>query len=194
MIRDSILRLRHESDYGMRAVADYCMADALACLRLAPCLAAQVDAHCGPNALHNLEVLFQPYSREMAAVADRGLRFDQEAWGRLLELSAAYRERLLRVMRTHGYDHSGEGLGKESFKRLIQQLGLALGWPRTATRQLKTDEAVLKDRRHLHPAIGAAYKLVQFDALMGQRLGERVDRDGRLRCGILPFAQRTLEL
>lgn len=74
---------------------------------------------------------------------------------------------------------------------MILRLGLGSTWPRTPTRQLRTREGDLKDRRHLRPAIAASHRLVQFDALMGQRLGDRVDADGRLRCGILPPAQRS---
>ncbi len=41
------------------------------------------------------------------------------------------------------------------------------------------------------PAIDAVHKLERFDSFMGQDIGSRVDADGRLRCSILPLAQRT---
>src|SRR5262249_24571733 len=44
--------------------------------------------------------------------------------------------------------------------------------------------------RHV-PAIDAAYELKKFDSFMGQDVGSLVDADGRLRCGILPLAQRS---
>ncbi|MDB5306433.1 MAG: hypothetical protein JWO38_635 [Gemmataceae bacterium] len=190
-IRDSILHLRHREEFGMPAVAAYCTADARACLRLAGPLNEEVARTCGANAGRNLTVLFEPYAQDMADVAAKGIRFDRDGWDRLLVSAGVYRDRLLRVMRQYGYDHDGGGLGVSAFKIMVTQLGLARAWPRTPTGQLRTREADLKDRRHLHEALRAAHRLIQFDALMGQRLGDRVDRDGRLRCGILPFAQRS---
>jgi DNA polymerase I-like protein with 3'-5' exonuclease and polymerase domains len=191
VIRDSILQGRHQEEFGMPAVLDYCLGDARACLRLVQSLGEAVARTCGPHAERNLTELYQPYARVMADVAARGIRFDAEAWSRLMELAPRYRERHLRVMRANGYDHDGPGLGDVAFARMLARTGLAGTWPRTPADAFRTREADLKDRRHLHPAIRATHQLLQFDNLMGQRLGDRVDRDGRLRCGILPFAQRS---
>lgn len=190
-IRESILHLRHEAEYGMKVVTDYCLADARACLRLVGPLSGEVGRLCGLNAERNLRELYQPYAAVMARVADRGIRFDRDGWSRLVAAAGDYRGRQLRVLRECGYDHDGDGLGLVAFDNMLTRLGLAHRWPRTPDCRPRTRESDLKDRKHLHPAIAAVYRLVQFDDLMDQRLGERVDRDGRLRCGILPFAQRS---
>jgi DNA polymerase I-like protein with 3'-5' exonuclease and polymerase domains len=190
-IRESILCGRYREEYGMAAVHEYCADDARTCLRLATPLTRAVAATCGANALRNLEQLYQPFSQVMAAAARAGLRFDGAGWARLEELAPAHRDRLLAVMRAAGYDHDGPGLGATGFGRMLRSLGLDRDWPRTPTGAVRTAADELKARRHLAPAVQAAYDLVRFDDLLGQRLGDRVDRDGRIRCGILPLAQRS---
>ena len=190
-IRDSIFHLRHAEEYGMRAVTDYCLADARACLQLVDPVRDAVAQTCGPSAEQTIAALYQPYARVMAETAAKGIRFDQEGWYRLLELASVYRARQLRVMSKYGYDHDGDGLGLRAFEHMIVRLGFDRAWPRTPKGHLRTQESDLKDRRHQHEAIRAAHRLVQFDAVMTQRFGDRVDADGRIRCGILPLAQRS---
>jgi DNA polymerase-1 len=154
-------------------------------------LTRAVAEACGPNALRNLTQLYRPFAQVMDGTARAGLRFDRDAWGRLEELAPAHRGRLLAVMRAAGYDHDGPGLGTGGFGRMIVHLGLAAHWPRTLTGAFRAATGELKARRDLAPAIKAAYDLIRFDDLLGQRLGDRIDRDGRIRCGILPLAQRS---
>jgi DNA polymerase-1 len=127
----------------------------------------------------------------MAEAQIRGMRFDMAGWDRLQLVAPRYRERLLALMRASGYDHDGEGIGGRGFRRMITNLGLDRTWPRTPTGQFSTREDDLKSFRHQHPAIDATHRLVKFDAFMNQDVGSRVDRDGRLRCSILPLAQRS---
>jgi DNA polymerase-1 len=63
-------------------------------------------------------------------------------------------------------------------------------WPKTRTGTLSTWDDDLKSFRSV-PAIDAAYQLVKFDRFMSQDVGGLVHADGRLRCSILPLAQRT---
>lgn len=190
-IRTSIMYGRHLQEYGMDAVLDYCTDDARATVQLVDPLRADFIRLCGPNAEQNLLRLYQPYALLMAAAARKGLRFDTDGWGRLVELAPRYRGRLLNEMRAAGYDHDGEGLGDRAFHKMIFNLGLERSWPRTPMGHLRTREDDLKSRRHLHPAINATHKLGKFDSFMNQDMGGRVDFDGRLRCSILPLAQRS---
>lgn len=190
-IRDSIMRGTHLEEFGMEAVLAYCLDDARAVVRLYGPLSQDLRRTCGQFADKNLTQLYQPYSLVMAAAARKGIRFDTSSWGRLLELAPLYRERLLGTMRMHGYDHDGEGIGDRAFRRLIGNLGLDATWPKTPTGQFSTKEDHLKSHRHHHEALNAIYKLTKFDAFMNQDMGARVDSDGRLRCGILPLAQRS---
>src|SRR5262249_33272277 len=59
---------------------------------------------------------------------------------------------------------------------------------KTGAFSMKGDD--LKVFRYI-PAIDAAYRLDRFDTFMGQNIGSLVDADGRVRCSILPLAQRT---
>jgi DNA polymerase I-like protein with 3'-5' exonuclease and polymerase domains len=174
----------------MGRVLDYCRDDALACVRLLPPLRDDLLQTCGPQAMTNLTELFQPYALAMAETASKGLRFDREGWGRALDAAPRYRARLLKTMEEAGYTHDGEGLGQRGFARMVSHLGLSRVWPRTPTGMLRTRENDLEAFGRF-PAIKAAYKLGKFDGFMGQHLGDLVDDDGRLRCGILPLAQRT---
>lgn len=190
-IRDSILTLRHEDEYGMDAIKAYCLADAVACLRLVRPLSDALAATAGPNAERNARELYQPYAAVTAGVAARGIRFDLDGWDRLLSVADRYRRRQLDELRRYGYDHDGDGLGVLIFERMLAGLGLDRVWPRTPTGRLRTREQDLKEYRNLHPAVAAVYRLVRFHRFLAQRLGDRVDRDGRVRCGILPLAQRS---
>src|SRR5262249_14654616 len=189
-IRDSILRGTHLQEFGMARVLDYCRDEARACLQLVAPLRDAVRTSCGPNAMSNLTELYQPYALVMADLARKGLRFDSEGWGRTLEVAPRYRGRLITVMRAAGYEHDGEGIGQKGFRRMITQLGFATSWRRTPTGMLSTSEDDLKPYCHV-PAIAAAYRLIKFDKFLGQDIASRVDGDGRLRCSILPLAQRT---
>jgi DNA polymerase-1 len=190
-IRDSIMRGTHLEDYSIDQVLDYCLADARACLQLYPPLHADMLQRCGPHVEQNLNNLYQPYALAMAAAARKGLRFDDQAWDRLLSLAPRYRQQLLMVMGNHGYDHDGEGIGDSAFRRMIGNLGMERDWPRTEKGKLSTKTDDLKAFSHQHEAIDAAYRLQRFSDFMNQDFGSRVDRDGRLRCGILPFAQHS---
>jgi DNA polymerase-1 len=172
-------------------VVDYCRDDARATIELFGPLSADLNRSCGPSAMQNLTQLYQPYALAMADAQSKGLRFDSAGWDRLLSVSPRHRERLLAVMRAVGYDHEGEGIGGRGFERMITTVGLARVWPRTPTGKFSNREDDLKSHRHQHAAIDATYRLKKFDAFMNQDVGSRVDRDGRLRCGILPLAQRT---
>jgi len=190
-IRDSIMIGGHVEEFGIEAVLDYCMEDAQACRQLAEPLCNAVDRACGPKARNILEQLYQPYARAMAETAARGIRFDENAWGHFQDLVPLYRERHLRIMRAAGYAHDGVGLSERAFGRMLHRIGLGPTWPRTPCGALRTQASDLKDRRHLHPAVEAAHRLAQLDRVLGQRLGDRIDADGRIRCGILPLAQRS---
>lgn len=189
-IRESILRGTFRNDFGMDRVLDYCRDDARAGLRLVVPLSEDIQNTCGPHAMKNLMELYTPYAMAMAGAAAKGLRFDQENWGRALDAAPRYRGALLAKMRKAGYDHDGEGLGDRGFRRMITRLGLEPLWPRTPTGVLRTREDDLKSFRHVE-AIDASYKLVKFDSFMNQNVGSLVDSDGRLRCSILPLAQRS---
>jgi DNA polymerase I-like protein with 3'-5' exonuclease and polymerase domains len=189
-IRESILRGTYREAFGMERVLDYCRDDARACLRLVGPLRASFLATCGPSAMTNLTEFYQPYALAMARLAGRGLRFDVQGWGRVLELAPRYRGRMTAEMRRAGYDHDGAGLGHQGFRRMICHLGLERTWPRTPTGMLSTRQDDLKPFRDI-PAVNAAYDLAKFDTFMGQDIGSRVDADGRLRCSVLPLAQRT---
>jgi DNA polymerase I-like protein with 3'-5' exonuclease and polymerase domains len=189
-IRNSILRGTYLEDFGMARVLEYCRDDARTCLQLLRPLLADFKATCGPSAERNLSQLYQPYSLLMATTANKGIRFDLDGWGRVLEIAPSYRARLIAEMRAAGYDHEGEGLGQRGFRRMITNLGLEKTWRRTPTGMFSTKGDDLKAFRRV-PAIDAAYKLEKFDTFMGQDIGRLVDADGRLRCSILPLAQRT---
>ena len=193
LIRESIVRLGHMAEFGITRVVDYCMADAKAVVSLYPLLRADMLRVCGPNAERNLVELYQPYSMVMAEASLKGLRFDTQAWDRLLTVTPIFRERLLSVLRTHGYDHDGAGIGGLAFARLIHNLGIEADWPRTPTGKLSTkyDDLKLAAARYQHPALEALKELDKFDSFMGQDIGGMVDADGRIRCSILPLAQRT---
>jgi DNA polymerase I-like protein with 3'-5' exonuclease and polymerase domains len=193
MIRESIARLRHVAEFGMNRVLDYCLADAKAVVSLYPQLRADMLRLCGTNVERNLVELYQPYSLVMAEASLRGLRFDGQAWDRLLAVKPIYRGRLVNLLRSHGYDHDGIGIGDHAFARLIQNLGMETDWPRTPTGKLSTkeDDIKLAVAYHPHPALRALKELVGFDKFMGQDIGGMVDADGRIRCSILPLAQRT---
>ena len=190
-IRDSIMRGTHVQDFGMDRVMDYCLEDARAVVHLCNLVREDMRKSCGPHAEKNFTQLYQPYALVMAAAARKGIRFDTAGWDQLLELAPRYRNRLLRTMRNFGYDHEGQGIGDTAFRRMIRTLGLERTWPKTATGQLSTKEDHLKAFRHQHGAILAVHKLTKFDAFMTQDYGARVDSDGKLRCGILPLAQRS---
>jgi DNA polymerase I len=192
-IRESIALLQHHHEFGMARVLEYCAQDAKAVVAIYRQLKADMERLCGPNAQRNLTELYQPYALVMAEASIRGLRFDASAWCRLLELGPTYRDRLLATLRMYGYDHDGGGIGDLAFARLIRALGLEAEWPRTPTGKLSTkeDDIKLAATRHHHPAIETLRKQVAFDAFWGQDIGSLVDVDGRLRCGILPLAQRS---
>ncbi len=190
-IRNSIMSGRHLEEFGLKAVANYCMEDARACRQLVEPLSDAVDRACGPQARNNLAQLYQPYARAMGETAARGIRFDRDAWDHFQNLVPLYRERHLRIMRAAGYAHQGIGISERAFGRMLQRIGLDQSWPRTPGGAFRTQASDVKDRRHLHPAVGAMHHLAQLDRVMGQQLGERVDADGRIRCGILPLAQHT---
>src|SRR5262249_23248795 len=138
----------------------------------------------------NLNQLYLPYSLLMGRTANKGLRFDLDGWGRAVELAPRYRGRLIAEMRAAGYDHDGEGLGQRGFRHMITHLRLEKTWrrPETGGFSIKGDD--LKAFRYV-PAIDAVYKLDKFDTFMAQDIGSLVDADGRVRCSILPLAQRT---
>jgi len=190
-IRESIIHGTHVAEYGMDAVLQYCRDDAFAALRLEGPLRAEFASRCGPQAEKHLIELYQPYALHMAAAGRKGLRFDSEAWDRLLEFAPRCRHRLLVTMQRFGYSHDGSGLGDHGFRRMISTLGLEGAWPQTPTGRPSTTSDDLKTFRHQHPAIDAAYRLTNFDSFLSQDFGARVDRDGHLRCSILPLAQRT---
>ena len=148
---------------------------------------------CGPNSERNLVELFQPYAIAMAEASLKGIRFDTCGWDRLQTLAPTYRDRLRAVLKDYGYDHDGVGIGDLAFVHLIRNLELESEWPRTPTGKLSTkeDEMKIAATRHSHPALEALRKQVAFDGFMGQDIGRLVDLDGRVRCGILPLAQRT---
>jgi DNA polymerase I-like protein with 3'-5' exonuclease and polymerase domains len=189
-IRLSILRGTYLRDYGMERVLDYCLSDARACLQLYEHLCDHFLKACGPQAWNNLVELYQPYALLMAEVANKGLRFDGNAWDRALAVAPRYRQRLLAQMRESGYDHDGEGLGPRGFQKMISSLGLGRVWPRTPTGEFSRKDDHLKSFRDI-PAIAATYGLMQFDKFVAQEIGSLVDGDGMLRCSILPLAQRT---
>lgn len=189
-IRAGILNGTYLRDYGMERVLDYCCDDARACLQLVRPLQTDFEESCGPSATTNLNQLYLPYSLLMADTANKGLRFDLDGWARAVELAPHYRGQLLAMMRTAGYDHEGEGLGQHGFRRMIIHLGLDKTWRRTKTGAFSTKGDDLKAFRYI-PAIDAAYKLEKFDTFMAQDIGSLVDADGRVRCNILPLAQRS---
>jgi DNA polymerase I-like protein with 3'-5' exonuclease and polymerase domains len=192
-IRQSIAQLNHLAEFGMARVLDYCLEDAKALIKIYPRLRDDMLRACGPNAESNLTELYQPYSLLMAEAGRKGLRFDQRGWDRLLTVTPLHRGRLLDVLRKYGYDHDGVGIGDHAFARLLRNIGLDADWPRTPKGRLSTTEDDIKfaAARHSHPALIALHKLVNFDAFMGQDVGGLVDADGRIRCSILPLAQRT---
>ena len=192
-IRDSIMRLNHVVEFGMNRVLNYCLEDAKAVVSLYPQLLADLVRLCGPNVERNLVELYQPYALEMAQASLKGLQVDSHSWDRLVTLTPEYRARHRAVLRDYGYDHDGDGVGGRAFARLIHNLGLEGEWPRTPTRQLSTKEDHIKFAadRYRHPALNSLHKLVAFNGFMGQDIGGLVDLDGRVRCGILPFAQHT---
>jgi DNA polymerase I-like protein with 3'-5' exonuclease and polymerase domains len=189
-IRDSILRGTYLQEFGMARVLNYCADDARAGLQLLRPLLEDLGSTCGPHAETNLIQLYQPYALLMGATANKGLRFDLDGWGRAVEMAPRYRGRLITEMRKAGYDHDGEGLGQHGFRRMLAHLGLERTWRRTRTGMFSTKGDDLKTFRHI-PAIDATYKLDKFDDFMGQDIGSLVDSDGKLRCSILPLAQRT---
>jgi DNA polymerase-1 len=191
MIRDSIVHGRHVEDFGIERVLDYCLADARAAVQLYGPLHADMLQRCGPNAERNLVELYQPYALAMAAAARKGLRFDAAGWDRLQELAPRYRAQLHEVLHRYGYDHDGTGIGTRAFRRMVENIGLGQQWPRTPSGQFSTKTDDLKAFRHQHEAIATVYKLGNFDSFMGQDLGACVDHDGKLRCSILPLAQRS---
>lgn len=192
-IRESIARLDHMSVFGMDRVLEYCIADAKAVVQVYPQLHADMTRLAGPYAERNLVELYQPYALAMAEASVKGIRFDVGAWDRLVSSLPEYRGQRLAVLRDYGYDHDGLGIGDVAFARLISHLGLEADWPRTPGHKLSTKEADIKfaAARYRHPALEALQKLVAFDKFMGQDFGSLVDDDGRIRCGILPLAQRT---
>ena len=80
-----------------------------------------------------------------------------------------------------------------SLLRLVENLGLKSEWPRTPTGRLsaKEDDIKIAANRHEHPALVALHRRAAFDGFMGQNFGGLVDLDGKIRCGILPLAQRS---
>lgn len=190
-VRESIMQGTYLVDYGLERVFDYCSGDARCCLQLFGPLRADLIGRCGLHAEKHLLELYQPYALIMAQAARKGLRFDLQAWDRLLTFSPRYRAQLLGVMGEFGYRHDGRGIGDRAFERMIRTIGMERTWPRTPGGLLSTKSDDLKALRHQHVAIDAVHRLTKFDNFMAQDLGGRVDRDGRLRCRILPLAQHT---
>jgi DNA polymerase family A len=168
-----------------------CINAARAVLRLAGPLCAEFAGQCGPAAMRMLVGLYQPYAMHMATAARSGLVFDKEAWDRVQTVAPQYRKRLLSEVQTYCGEWNGDWNSGESRTRVIVSLGMEARWPRSATGSLSGSEDDLKSLRHHHVGLEAVYKLLRFDRFMLHDIGDYVDNDGRLRCRILPLAQRT---
>ncbi len=187
VLAGSVQCLRHAEECGRRAAEAYCLASARACLGLHRPLMEAVSRQCGHAALHNLVALYQPFAVAASDSVMRGIVFDQDGWERFSSVGRRYRRRLLAAARSFGYEY-----GRPStFASAISKVGLLVSWPRGEDGMPCLTDDVLKARRHLHPVVALAYRLLRLDRSLGLRLGERADRDGRIRCAVQPLAQRS---
>ena len=159
---------------------NYCEADVQATLKLWQAMQPYLDLR--------YALLRGRYTAAVARMEHIGIPVDADTLGRVRAHRTSLKEQLIdRLDAEYGVYKDGH-FNLSRFEAWL--IGHGIGWPRTPSGRLATDDQTFKRMAAIHPAVVPLRELRQALALLrAEKLA--VGPDGRNRCMLSPFSSRT---
>jgi hypothetical protein len=165
-----------------KSLLAYCQSDVDALATILPRIAHKLD---WPRALLRGE-----YMKSVAEIETTGVPIDRDKFGQFATEWGRLRRHVLDQVAVKFPVFEDGRFVRWKFIRFLQESGLLLDWPRTATRMPKTDSDTFREQARLFPWLEPLKEaLATGDVLKSNQLA--IGADGRNRAMLSPFKART---